>query len=77
MASINLISNHLSEVDKDNIADGNYSNSKESTIVVPESYNDKDQLVDGGNSNEKNDFVQIYNKIWPFRFIKMANWVIF
>uniref|UniRef100_A0A1I8BC91 Uncharacterized protein n=1 Tax=Meloidogyne hapla TaxID=6305 RepID=A0A1I8BC91_MELHA len=71
-----IIKNNLSDIDKEKNNEDNYTNSNET--IVPDSYNDKDQLVKeiGEYEKEKNDYIQIYNKFWPFLILKFTNLIL-
>ncbi|CAK5006629.1 unnamed protein product [Meloidogyne enterolobii] len=66
----NLNINNLSDIDKEKI---NEDISNE--VIFQESYNDTEQLVGGRREREK-DYIQIYNKIWPFRVLKITNLIL-
>lgn len=73
-SDINLIINKLSTIDKEN--------DNEINDIVKESGNDKENIIEesGGYSllgNNNKYYVQIYNKFWPYRGLKILNWVSF
>ncbi|CAK5114140.1 unnamed protein product [Meloidogyne enterolobii] len=74
-SDINLITNKLSTIDKEK--DNEISN--EANITRKESENDKENIIEesGGYSligNDNKYYVQIYNKFWPYRALKIINW---
>jgi len=75
-SDINLLINKLSTID----------NEKDKEItekILKESGNDKENIVEesGGYSligyDNNNFYVQLYNKFWPYRGLKIINWVNF
>jgi len=72
-SDINLITNKLSTID--------YEKDKEiNEKIAEESGNDKENIIEesGGYSligNDNKYYVQLYNKFWPYRALKIINWV--
>ncbi|CAK5121164.1 unnamed protein product [Meloidogyne enterolobii] len=75
-SDINLIINKLSTIDKEKDNEINEN-------IVKESGNDKENIIEesGGYSligNDNNNYyVQLYNKFWPYRTLKIINWILF
>ena len=73
-SDINLIINKLSTIDKEKDKEINRN-------IVKESGNNKENIIEesGGYSLIGNDnnkyYVQLYNKLWPYRALKIINWV--
>ncbi|CAK5122573.1 unnamed protein product [Meloidogyne enterolobii] len=71
-SDINLITNKLSTIDK--VKDNEMNEN-----IVKESGNDKENIIEesGGYSllgNDNTYYVQLYNKFWPYRALKIINW---
>nr|CAD2174680.1 unnamed protein product [Meloidogyne enterolobii] len=73
-SDINIIINKLSTIDKEK--------DNEINDIVKESGNDKENIIEesGGYSligNDNKYYVQLYNKFWPYRALKIINWFLF
>ncbi|CAK5011374.1 unnamed protein product [Meloidogyne enterolobii] len=60
----NLNSNNLSDIDKEAINED----------INKEFCNDREQLV--GEQQKKKNYIQVYNKFWPFRVLKITNLIL-
>uniref|UniRef100_A0A1I8B335 Innexin n=1 Tax=Meloidogyne hapla TaxID=6305 RepID=A0A1I8B335_MELHA len=76
-SDINLLINNLSTFDKENFI----NDIEKSEHTVTDSYDDKEKIIkeNGGYSLIGNDikyYVEIYNKFWPYRVLKITNWLL-
>ena len=68
-----MLSNHPKNLNTNNLSDVDKKKINEDINKV--SYNYKEQCVGEQLDKEKN-YIQVYNKFWPFRVLKITNLVI-